>query len=91
MRQRPKQHQSRTQRRPRPDRGAETLSDVLDVMLHVLLCTVCPLCNGHGSTVDGTDPSGKPRLVRCPCRHKALELLEEFDGMVEARDDQEGP
>ena len=65
----------------RPPSQAETLESMLDVLLHVLLCSSCPLCSGSGRVPDGkATEAGRPAAgwTTCSCRRQAWELLREF-------------
>lgn len=72
---------------------AEIMEAVLNVLIQILACQVCPFCNGTGivarqpsfaenlaETFLGKRPNAAPPGGRCPCRDNAVRLIEELTG-----------
>jgi len=66
----------------RPPSQAESLESLLDVMLHVLLISTCPLCSSSGRIPDGSpvvDGKAATGWTVCACRRQAWGLLAEWE------------
>ena len=61
-------------------RMLQVFQDMEEILVHLLLCNVCPACGGLGRLPAGTDPEGKMKpLILCACRRLALSLLADYD------------